>query len=53
MFRAFGHRRSSILDGGLPNWEACGLRMGQGEVDITDKVTYQPPQLDADTIRSK
>ena len=25
MFRAFGHNNSSVLNGGLPRWEAEGL----------------------------
>ena len=25
MFRAFGHNNSSVLNGGLPGWEAEGL----------------------------
>lgn len=53
MFRAFGHKRSSILDGGLPNWEAHGLRIAGGQPLVPGSVTYEPPELDADTIRSR
>ena len=31
MFRAFGHHRSSILDGGLPGWQAHGGNTRSGD----------------------
>ncbi|KAI9057187.1 Rhodanese-like protein [Trametes sanguinea] len=51
MFRAFGHHRSSILDGGLPAWQAHGNDTEAGEarkVIIAPK--YPPPQLNADAV---
>ncbi|KAI0343903.1 Rhodanese-like protein [Trametopsis cervina] len=51
MFRAFGHTRSSILDGGLPNWLAYGNRVTD-EFVPPSKGTYPPPKLDKDAVRS-
>lgn len=52
MFRAFGHNRSSILDGGLYNWLTYGNNAGS-QNDRTTKAKYEPPVLDVDTVRSK
>ncbi|GJE85936.1 thiosulfate sulfurtransferase [Phanerochaete sordida] len=52
MFRAFGHNRSSILDGGLPNWEAHGCPVESGEAQQREKASYPVPQFDQDIIRS-
>ncbi|KAI0085627.1 Rhodanese-like domain-containing protein [Irpex rosettiformis] len=52
MFRAFGHKRSSILDGGLPNWLAHGGMAGPQFAPVP-KAEYDPPQLDVDAVRSK
>ena len=52
MFRALGHHRSSILDGGLPNWEAHGCTIEEGEAKQVAKSTYPVPELDQDVIRS-
>jgi thiosulfate/3-mercaptopyruvate sulfurtransferase len=53
MFRAFGHKRSSILDGGLYNWEAHGCPVESGEPKAVSKSSYPVPKLDQDVIRSK
>ncbi|KAK7694429.1 hypothetical protein QCA50_001615 [Cerrena zonata] len=52
MFRAFGHERSSILNGGLPNWEAHGCQVETGEVKPSKKAKYPAPRLDNSIIRS-
>ena len=53
MFRAFGHARSSILDGGLPGWEAHGCPIETGEPKEATKSTYPIPSLDNDAVRSE
>ncbi|KAI0690688.1 Rhodanese-like protein [Cytidiella melzeri] len=50
-FRAFGHKRSSILDGGLPNWLVHGGKTSGKQYDAP-KVTYEPPALDVDAVRN-
>ncbi|KAH9835755.1 Rhodanese-like protein [Rhodofomes roseus] len=52
MFRAFGHHRSSILDGGLPAWIAHGCPTNKGDPDPVQKVTYPVPKLDDRVVRS-
>ena len=52
MFRAFGHKRSSILDGGLLNWEAHGCPIETGQPKNVTKTKYPVPKLDEDVIRS-
>ncbi|KAG8220095.1 Rhodanese-like domain-containing protein [Butyriboletus roseoflavus] len=52
MFRAFGHQKSSILDGGLPRWEAEGFET-EGIPPTGEKTsTYPTPVLDGASIRS-
>ncbi|KAF8845407.1 Rhodanese-like protein [Paxillus ammoniavirescens] len=52
MFRAFGHQKSSILDGGLPRWEAEGFA-SVGTPPIEGKgSTYPTPVLNRGTVRS-
>jgi hypothetical protein len=51
MFRAFGHQKSSILDGGLPRWEAEGFA-SVGTPPIEGKgSTYPTPVLNRGTVR--
>ncbi|CCM02203.1 uncharacterized protein FIBRA_04283 [Fibroporia radiculosa] len=50
MFRAFGHYRSSILDGGLPAWVAHGCPTRCGEPGSTTRSNYWTPQLDTDVV---
>ncbi|EPQ60927.1 Rhodanese-like protein [Gloeophyllum trabeum ATCC 11539] len=53
MFRAFGHGKSSILDGGLPRWEVEGYPVETGPpLTAVKKTTYPEPHLDANVIRS-
>jgi len=54
MFRAFGHQKSSILDGGLPEWESLKMAI-QTEAHPEfkpQKSTYSSPSLDRSVIRS-
>ncbi|KAH8100548.1 Rhodanese-like protein [Cristinia sonorae] len=51
MFRSFGHHRSSILNGGLPAWEAHGCPVESGESLPPAKGVYPPPKLDETVIR--
>lgn len=53
MFRAFGHARSSILDGGLPNWEAHGAPIETREPNEATKSSYPIPPFDNDAVRSE
>ncbi|KAJ8588195.1 Rhodanese-like protein [Rhizopogon salebrosus TDB-379] len=52
MFRAFGHEKSSILDGGLPRWEAEGLPIEVEPPAQARKAVYPTPVLDKEMIRS-
>jgi len=51
MFRAFGHVKSSILDGGLPRWEAEGFETEDVPPGDGKKSTYPPPILDKTVVR--
>ncbi|KAF9229659.1 Rhodanese-like protein [Gyrodon lividus] len=52
MFRAFGHQKSSILDGGLPRWEVEGFAtVGVPLAEGTGSI-YPTPVLDRGAIRS-
>jgi thiosulfate/3-mercaptopyruvate sulfurtransferase len=53
MFRAFGHHKSSILDGGLPRWEAEGLPINRKPPAEAKTSQYPTPKFDKDTIRSE
>lgn len=46
MFRSFGHTKSSILDGGLPRWEAEGHPVTRNTPPgPTAQTTYPTPTL--------
>lgn len=52
MFRAFGHHRSSILDGGLPGWQAHGGATEDGQASsVTSQPKYPPPTLRKDIVK--
>lgn len=51
MFRAFGHQKSSILDGGLPRWEAEGFGTVRVPPAEQKTSTYPTPVLDHTVIR--
>lgn len=59
MFRSFGHERSSILDGGLPRWEAEGFTVENAPPPSStpskpsELVKYPPPSLKDGTIQSE
>ncbi len=50
MFRAFGHHRSSILDGGLLGWQAHGGQTESGESENVRASAYPTPSLDKDAV---
>ena len=52
MFRSFGHDQSSVLDGGLPRWEAEGHPTETGPVIEMPKSKYPAPSLASENIRS-
>ncbi|KAI0336039.1 Rhodanese-like protein [Cubamyces sp. BRFM 1775] len=54
MFRAFGHHRSSILDGGLPGWQAHGGDTEGGEAKVNARVgsRYPPPVLKSELVKN-
>jgi thiosulfate/3-mercaptopyruvate sulfurtransferase len=52
MFRAFGHHNSSVLDGGLPRWEAEGFPIETQTPAEVERSNYPMPTFDAETIRS-
>ncbi|KAG2345245.1 Rhodanese-like protein [Suillus weaverae] len=52
MFRAFGHEKSSILDGGLPRWEAEGFPIEAKPPARARKSVYPTPVFDKGMIRS-
>jgi thiosulfate/3-mercaptopyruvate sulfurtransferase len=52
MFRAFGHENSSILDGGLPAWEAEGLPVDDSPPKEAVRTRYLTPVLDTSTVAS-
>lgn len=51
MFRAFGHEKSSVLDGGLPRWEAEGFPIEDKPPAQAKKSVYSTPVLDKGMIR--
>lgn len=53
MFRAFGHNKSSILDGGLPRCEAEGFPVDIQPPSEVKKSNYPTPVLDKETIKSE
>jgi len=53
MFRAFGHDRSSVLDGGLPRWKDEGLKTETGEPQQHDTKMYSVPDLNQQRIRGQ
>ncbi|KAF8640712.1 hypothetical protein AX17_000365 [Amanita inopinata Kibby_2008] len=52
MFRSFGHRNSSIVDGGLPLWRLEGYPIEQGPTSHVAKTTYPTPTFNAQAVRS-
>jgi len=54
MFKAFGHLKASILNGGLPRWEAEGKPIQSGEFIPWDfeRTEYPKPTLNEKFIRN-
>lgn len=53
MLRAFGHEKSSVLDGGLPNWKDSGLPLEQTAPGAIAPSEYPQPSLDHSVVRSE
>lgn len=53
MFRAYGHNKSSIINGGLPCWVDEGLPLQTEKPQIPESVSYPVPNLDRETIRGR
>ena len=53
MFKAFGHEKSSILDGGLPRWEAEGYPLENNPPTEVENANYPTPLLNTDTIKGE
>lgn len=51
MFRAFGHNKSSIIDGGLPRWATELLPIESGLPKQRNKTTYPTPMLATEVIQ--
>jgi len=52
MFRAFGHDRSSVLNGGLPRWKDEGLKIETGKPQ-QHSTMYSIPNFDQQSIRGQ
>ncbi|KAJ4476746.1 Rhodanese-like domain-containing protein [Lentinula aciculospora] len=53
MFRSLGHRNSSILNGGLPLWDAKSFEVDANPPSLPpSKSRYSLPELDQNVIRS-
>lgn len=53
MFRAFGHTNSSILDGGLPRWEAEGNNVDTAPPQSASVTAdYPEPKLNEAVVKS-
>ncbi|KAG0053456.1 hypothetical protein BGZ83_001061 [Gryganskiella cystojenkinii] len=50
MFKAFGHEKVSVLDGGMKAWRAAGYPVEKGDATIQAK-EYNVPTLDMTRIR--
>lgn len=53
MFRSFGHKRSSILDGGLSGWLAHGQDIEDATPAKVSSTDYQAPALAEGAVKSK
>ncbi|KAG8937771.1 hypothetical protein FRC03_007864, partial [Tulasnella sp. 419] len=53
MFKAFGHKKASILNGGLPGWVHEGHPTESGELPSAKRASYPKPTLDSKFIRGK
>ncbi|KAI0762772.1 Rhodanese-like protein [Fomes fomentarius] len=51
MFRAFGHERSSVLDGGLPAWYAHGGQTESGDPPEVTPAQYPSSSLKQDVVK--
>ncbi|EIM92754.1 thiosulfate sulfurtransferase [Stereum hirsutum FP-91666 SS1] len=51
-FKALGHDKASVLDGGLPAWELDGGSTETGPLSEVRESTYPPPTLNEEVVRS-
>ncbi|KAH7104137.1 Rhodanese-like protein [Auriculariales sp. MPI-PUGE-AT-0066] len=51
-FRAFGHTNSSVLNGGLPRWEAEGLPLDTAGAKEPTAVKSEVPAFDESVVKS-
>ncbi len=51
MFRAFGHERSSVLDGGLPAWYAHGGQTESGDPPGVTPAQYPSSSLKQEVVK--
>ncbi|KAH9487154.1 putative 3-mercaptopyruvate sulfurtransferase [Psilocybe cubensis] len=52
MFRSFGHKNSSIIDGGLPRWIDEGMPVETSSPADLQPTEYSLPEFDEKSIRS-
>lgn len=53
MLRAFGHNKSSIINGGLPRWVDEGFPLETGQPQTSPAVSYPEPKLNQKVIRGQ
>jgi len=51
-FKVFGHKRVSVLDGGLPAWKRDGGRLESSPPEAYPATKYPVPQKDDSLVRS-
>ncbi|KAF8328195.1 uncharacterized protein EI90DRAFT_2974671 [Cantharellus anzutake] len=49
MFKAFGHKKVSIMNGGMPNWEYASLPVDER---VFEPVDYPEPELSTNWLRN-
>ena len=52
MFKAFGHQKCSILNGGLPLWEKNGLPLEYHAPQDVKQSEYPTPSMDVEVVTS-
>lgn len=51
MFRSFGHASSSVLNGGLPIWEAEGFPLVSDCSSVMQPASYPTPFYDPSVVK--
>jgi len=52
MFKAFGHEKASVLDGGLPRWEDEGFEVESGKPQPVERTSYPLPSVNTKWVRN-